>query len=67
MQVGNDRMTLALEWAGKEAFNAQHLREWQFNGTSAGLTRKAGPLTFATIYDAGHMVSFAPGFLIEFI
>ncbi|KAK7690229.1 hypothetical protein QCA50_006882 [Cerrena zonata] len=56
--LGNDRMSLGLEWYGKEAFNAQELSEWQFNGTAAGLTRSAGPLTFATIYDAGHMVPY---------
>ena len=56
-QVGNDKMTLGLEWHGQEEFNAQELAEWKFNGTAAGLTRSAGPLTFVTLYDAGHMVS----------
>ncbi|KAH9934971.1 Alpha/Beta hydrolase protein [Fomitopsis serialis] len=32
------------------------LREWNVDGAVAGLTRSAGPLTFATIYGAGHMV-----------
>ena len=49
-------MTLNLDWTGREAFNSQPLTEWNFNGTTAGLTRSAGPLTFATIYGAGHMV-----------
>ena len=49
-------MSLALEWSGQESFAAQSLRDWKVNGKSAGLTRSAGPFTFATIYGAGHMV-----------
>lgn len=51
-------MTLHLDWTGKAEFNSQPLEEWKFNGSAAGLTRSAGPLTFATIYDAGHMVIY---------
>lgn len=52
-------MTLALEWSGQEQFIAEPLREWMTGeGRAAGLTRNAGPFTFATIYDAGHMVCF---------
>ncbi|CAL1712348.1 unnamed protein product [Somion occarium] len=56
--VGNNRMTLEMDWTGKNIFNAQDLREWRFNGAAVGLTRRAGPLTFATIYGAGHMVPY---------
>ncbi|OCH89475.1 serine carboxypeptidase [Obba rivulosa] len=56
--VGNERMTLGLEWTGQAAFVAQPLREWEVNGTAAGLTRSAGPFTFATIFGAGHMVPY---------
>ena len=50
-------MTLALDWTGKDAFGAEPLREWTLDGkTAAGVTRKAGPLTFMTLYGAGHMV-----------
>ncbi|KAI0071137.1 serine carboxypeptidase [Panus rudis PR-1116 ss-1] len=56
--VGNERMTLSLEWNDQEAFVSQPLAEWKVNGTAAGLTRSAGPLTFATIYGAGHMVPY---------
>lgn len=51
-------MTLALEWSGQEEFAAEPLREWTTEGQPAGLTRNTGPFTFATIYDAGHMVCF---------
>ncbi|KAI0077845.1 serine carboxypeptidase [Panus rudis PR-1116 ss-1] len=56
--VGNERMTLALEWTGQEAFSAEPLKDWKVNGTAAGKTRSAGPLTFATIYGAGHLVPY---------
>ncbi|EMD36609.1 hypothetical protein CERSUDRAFT_84791 [Gelatoporia subvermispora B] len=53
--VGNERMTLAVEWTGQDTFVKQPLREWHANGTPAGLTRSSGPFTFATIYGAGHL------------
>ncbi|KAI0069950.1 serine carboxypeptidase [Panus rudis PR-1116 ss-1] len=56
--VGNERMTLGLEWTHQDRFNAQSLREWKINGTAAGVTRSAGPLTFTTIYGAGHMAPY---------
>lgn len=54
--VGNEAWTLNLEWSGKEKFSTQPLREWFVNGKSAGNTRSANGLTFATIEGAGHMV-----------
>ena len=55
-QVGNEKMTLGLEWTGQEEFVAQPLRDWKVGDHKAGVTRNAGPLTFATINGAGHMV-----------
>lgn len=49
-------MTLELEWSRQSEFTARPLREWEIEGTPAGLTRNAGPFTFATIFGAGHMV-----------
>ena len=49
-------MTLGLEWTGQEEFVAQPLRDWNVGDHKAGVTRSAGPLTFATIDGAGHMV-----------
>ncbi|KAK7690231.1 hypothetical protein QCA50_006884 [Cerrena zonata] len=57
-QFANERMTLDVEWAGQTMFNSRDLREWEHNGTVAGLTRSARNLTFATIYGAGHMVPY---------
>ena len=49
-------MTLSLEWDGHDEFNSHPLQEWKVDGEVAGMTRSAGPLTFATIDGAGHMV-----------
>jgi len=54
--VGNEKMTLALEWTGKDTFRAQPLEEWKVDGHVAGLVRRSGPLMFATVNGAGHMV-----------
>ncbi|OSX56451.1 hypothetical protein POSPLADRAFT_1160107 [Postia placenta MAD-698-R-SB12] len=56
--VGNERMTLALEWSGQQDFAAEPLRGWKVDGDFVGLTRTAGPLTFVTIDGAGHMVPY---------
>ncbi|THH00837.1 hypothetical protein EW026_g1768 [Hermanssonia centrifuga] len=56
--VGNERMALGLEWTMQQEFIAQPLREWEIDGAAAGMVRNAGPLTFATLYGAGHMVPY---------
>ena len=55
--VGNERWTLEMKWSGQEAFVSQELREWEVDGKPAGKTRSSGPLSFATLYGAGHLVS----------
>ena len=47
---------MRLEWTGQEFFVSQPLREWFIDGKPAGLTRGYGPLQFATLFGAGHMV-----------
>lgn len=59
-QVGNERMTLGLEWTEQESYRNEHLREWLVDGEVAGKVRAGGGLTFATIDDAGHMVRYLP-------
>jgi cathepsin A (carboxypeptidase C) len=54
--VGNEAWTLDLEWSGREEFSTQALREWKVDGKTAGMTRSAQGLTYATIHGAGHMV-----------
>ncbi|CCM00613.1 uncharacterized protein FIBRA_02649 [Fibroporia radiculosa] len=56
--VGNDRMVQGMEWTGQQAFVDQPLREWSVDGQVAGLTRSAGPLTFLTLDNAGHMPAY---------
>ncbi|KAI9066157.1 serine carboxypeptidase [Trametes sanguinea] len=43
--IGNERMTLALEWTGQEAYRTDKLREWTVDGQAAGVTRSGGGLT----------------------
>ncbi|KAI0756370.1 serine carboxypeptidase [Daedaleopsis nitida] len=56
--VGNQRMTLELEWSSQEAFRNEPLREWSVDGKVAGKTRRSGKLSFATIRDAGHLAPY---------
>lgn len=50
-------MSRALDWYGTEAFNEETLGEWEVEGKKAGKLRTWGPLSFASVYGAGHMVS----------
>ena len=45
-----------LDWTGSKAFGEAETHDWVVNGKVAGETRKAGKLTWATIYGAGHLV-----------
>ncbi|KAI0686213.1 serine carboxypeptidase [Earliella scabrosa] len=56
--VGNNRMTLDLEWTSQAKFRSQPLREWFVQGELAGKTRNFGDLTFATILGAGHLAPY---------
>ena len=57
--VGNEAFTLAMEWSGQDAFTSTPLLDWHVDGHTAGKVRTAGPLTFLTIYGAGHMVCYS--------
>lgn len=59
-QVGNEKMTLALEWTGRDAFISQPLKEWTVNGHVVGMERGANGLEFATVNHAGHLVWLLP-------
>ncbi|EKM57984.1 uncharacterized protein PHACADRAFT_206831 [Phanerochaete carnosa HHB-10118-sp] len=59
--VGNEHMTLNLDWFGKNAFVSEPLREWKIGDRAVGVTRGSGPLVFATIHGAGHMVPYDKG------
>jgi cathepsin A (carboxypeptidase C) len=54
--MGNKAWTLAMEWPGKDSFNAATDNDWSVNGKSAGLVRTSKGFTFLQVYDAGHMV-----------
>jgi cathepsin A (carboxypeptidase C) len=54
--MGNKAWTLALQWPGKEAFNAAKDKKWVVNGKSLGKERHHGGFTFLQVHKAGHMV-----------
>ncbi|KAH9896619.1 serine carboxypeptidase [Cubamyces lactineus] len=56
--IGNERMTLELEWTKQEEYKSQPLRSWVVDGNVAGKTRSGGGLTFATIAGAGHLAPY---------
>jgi len=53
---GNERWVHALGWTGSDAFNAAEYRKWEVDGKAAGDVKSAKGLTFATVFEAGHMV-----------
>lgn len=50
-------MASELEWTGQKEFAAAPLEEWVVGDHGAGLVRTHKGFTFATVYEAGHMVS----------
>ncbi|KAI0637721.1 peptidase S10 serine carboxypeptidase [Trametes polyzona] len=46
-----------LEWSGAERYARTDFRDWSVDGHKAGETKSVGPLTFATVRGAGHMIS----------
>lgn len=56
--VSNRIMVDSLDWSGAEEFKAAEYRDWFLSKgePKAGETRSYGPLTFATVRGAGHMV-----------
>lgn len=54
--LGNKAWTKALEWDGKEAFNAAKDNDWQLGGETVARLRSAGNLNFMQVFNAGHMV-----------
>ena len=55
--LGNQAWSLALEWSGKDAFNAATVTPWNVDGKAAGESRTAKGFTFLRVFEAGHMVS----------
>ncbi|EJD41493.1 serine carboxypeptidase [Auricularia subglabra TFB-10046 SS5] len=54
--VGNLNNVHEMHWTGREEFNKQPLKEWMYEGKTAGVVKSAHGLTFATIDGAGHLV-----------
>ena len=43
--IGNQKWTEALQWTGKEGYNAESLADWMVDGEVAGSFKTFGPLT----------------------
>eukprot|EP01065_Artemidia_motanka_P006498 TRINITY_DN131_c0_g1_i1.p1 TRINITY_DN131_c0_g1~~TRINITY_DN131_c0_g1_i1.p1 ORF type:complete len:450 (+),score=183.29 TRINITY_DN131_c0_g1_i1:55-1350(+) len=54
--LGNKAWALALEWSGKDAFNAAADNSFTVAGKEAGKIRAANGFSFVQVHDAGHMV-----------
>jgi carboxypeptidase C (cathepsin A) len=55
--VANKLWVDKLEWTGSTSYAQGTLRNWTVGNTTAGQTKSSGPLTFATVLAAGHMMS----------
>lgn len=57
--VANKLWVDKLEWSGMDGYTKEEWKDWglEEGGVKAGETKTFGPLTFATIRGAGHMIS----------
>jgi carboxypeptidase C (cathepsin A) len=55
--IANKLWVDKLDWTGHSAYVKESWRSWYVDGEKAGETKSAGPLTFATVLGAGHMMS----------
>lgn len=55
--VGNYRTVQGLNWTGGDKFRSKELRNWEVEGRVVGETKSYDRLTWATIRNAGHIVS----------
>jgi len=55
---GGEAWTNAVQWPGKEQFNAADYSLWTVDGVAAGELKQFENLKFLRIYDAGHMVPY---------
>ncbi|CDO93332.1 unnamed protein product [Kluyveromyces dobzhanskii CBS 2104] len=58
--LGNKAWSDALEWTGHEAYEKLPLKPWlsKDGSTQFGEVKNYGPLTFARVYEAGHLVPY---------
>ncbi|SPO31128.1 related to PRC1 - carboxypeptidase y, serine-type protease [Ustilago trichophora] len=55
---GNKEWVSTLDWSGSDAWKKGKNYEWIVDGEKAGRTQSGGGLTWATVYEAGHMVPY---------
>jgi len=54
--LGNRAWTLALDWDGKQGFQAAEEKLWMVGNSAAGKYRHYSSFSFLQVYQAGHMV-----------
>ncbi|MCO5551712.1 hypothetical protein L7F22_005216 [Adiantum nelumboides] len=54
--LGNSRWVSAIDWSGKEGYNAASSKQFVVDGEEAGVFTSYGALSFLKVHDAGHMV-----------
>ncbi|KAI5054830.1 hypothetical protein GOP47_0029975 [Adiantum capillus-veneris] len=54
--LGNSRWVSAIDWSGKEGYNAASSKQFAVDGEEAGVLTSYGALSFLKVHDAGHMV-----------
>jgi len=55
-ELGNRQWVDALEWKGSEEWEQADEATWYVDDEEAGTVTEAGPLSFVSVKDAGHMV-----------
>ncbi|SOV03475.1 related to PRC1 - carboxypeptidase y, serine-type protease [Ustilago sp. UG-2017a] len=55
---GNYEWVSTLDWSASEQWRKAKNYEWVVDGDKAGRTQSGGGLTWATVYEAGHMVPY---------
>ncbi|EIW75298.1 serine carboxypeptidase [Coniophora puteana RWD-64-598 SS2] len=56
--LGSEAWTLEMEWSGREEYTREGRREWAVYGRTAGWTRSARGLTYASVRGAGHLAPY---------
>eukprot|EP00892_Ulva_mutabilis_P009377 jgi/Ulvmu1/6811/UM031_0014.1 len=59
--LGNRRWVDALKWDGVGDWTAAKDCAWEVEGSRAGSTKQAGPLSFVVVHNAGHLVPMDQG------
>ena len=56
--VGTELVLNALDWSGKDTWLDAPRGLWKTDGYPSGWAKEQGDLTFAVVYNSGHMVPY---------